>query len=272
MNTFLAVIYSCYFSSLLAKVITFSNTQPRLDTTGKIIDAHDGTIQQFQKGGLYYIHAMEYGLCKEPTRYGCDQTQDHCGFREDHNITIFSSPDMSSGSWKWEGYALDYRDRPVGIVFRSHLVYNPNTKEYVLWWNYASSYAVATSSSPTGPFKLRNGIVNVTRAQGGDFDIFVDYSHKPADAYIVYSAQYWMSIEQLTDDFLYSTGKNASCGPNNSPLFPEYFVEAPVFFSKGITSSMSYLAIVVVSASKAAVSWFTQLPPHWALGPPILTT
>jgi hypothetical protein len=37
-----------------------------------IIDAHDGSIQQFEKNGLYYMHAMQYGLCEEPPNYGCD--------------------------------------------------------------------------------------------------------------------------------------------------------------------------------------------------------
>ena len=39
---------------------------------GNIIDAHDGSIQQFEKNGLYYVHAMQYGLCEEPPNYGCD--------------------------------------------------------------------------------------------------------------------------------------------------------------------------------------------------------
>jgi len=94
-----------------------------------------------------------------------------------------------------------------------------------------SLYAVATSESPVGPFKLRVNAVNVTRGDGGggDFDLFVD---DDGAGYVVYSSLYWMSVEKLTPDFLYSTGQNASCGPKGSPLFPEYFVEAPVFFKR----------------------------------------
>jgi hypothetical protein len=43
--------------------------------------------------------------------------------------------------------------------------------------------------------------------------------------YVVYSWAYVMHIEQLTPDFLYSTG-------NTGPDFSEYFVEAPVFFKR----------------------------------------
>lgn len=60
-------------SSFSAAVpVTINNLKPRLDVNGNIIDAHDGSIQQFEKNGLYYVHAMQYGLCEEPPNYGCD--------------------------------------------------------------------------------------------------------------------------------------------------------------------------------------------------------
>lgn len=52
--------------------VTIDNRQPRYDINGTIIDAHDGSIQQFERNGLYYMHAMQYGLCQEPPNYGCD--------------------------------------------------------------------------------------------------------------------------------------------------------------------------------------------------------
>ncbi len=53
-------------------LVTIDNRLPRLDINGVIIDAHDGSVQQFLPGGLYYMHAMQYGLCQEPPNYGCD--------------------------------------------------------------------------------------------------------------------------------------------------------------------------------------------------------
>jgi hypothetical protein len=35
-----------------------------LDVDGAIMDAHDGTIQQFEPEGPYYMHAVSYGLCQ----------------------------------------------------------------------------------------------------------------------------------------------------------------------------------------------------------------
>ncbi len=55
-----------------ALMVTIDNRLPRLDVSGMIVDAHDGSIQQFASGGLYYMHAMQYGLCEEPPNYGCD--------------------------------------------------------------------------------------------------------------------------------------------------------------------------------------------------------
>ena len=61
---------------LHAVQVTINNLKPRLDARGVIIDAHDGSIQQFEKNGLYYMHAMQYGLCEEPPKYGCDGVSD----------------------------------------------------------------------------------------------------------------------------------------------------------------------------------------------------
>lgn len=60
----------CILSLLLplptatAKFVLFDNTKPAFDTEGRILDAHDGTIQRFHEDGPYYMHAVEYGLCQ----------------------------------------------------------------------------------------------------------------------------------------------------------------------------------------------------------------
>merc|ERR1719201_596837 len=105
-------------------------------------------------------------------------------------------------------------------------------------------YAVATAPHPAGPFALKNERVNVTRfaAHPGDYALFVD--PKDGAGYVLYSAGFYMSIEQLTDDFIYSTGKNAtySYDPKAS-MFQEYFIEAPVFFSRVTNGRRLYYAI-----------------------------
>jgi hypothetical protein len=76
-----AVLLGCLAAAASAAPVFFDNLAPRLDVNGAIIDAHDGPYQRFSPGGLYYYFAVAYGSCVEPTRYGCDQTVDKCGFQ-----------------------------------------------------------------------------------------------------------------------------------------------------------------------------------------------
>lgn len=236
--------------ALAAHSLTISNMIPKLDQAGNIMDAHDGTYRKF--GKYWYYHAAEYGLCIEPPGNGCDQTSDRCGFNDSHNVSIWRSPDLSSGSWEFVAHAMHCRDlNDCGTIYRPHLVFNPTTLNYTLFVNFVrksggyGGFAVYTSASPEGPFDLRNPVMNISRlcpsqfvsapcgpAQGGvgDFDVFVDDDNQ---GYVIYGSNYWTSIERLSPDFLTSTGQNASAGgPFNGTVFPDYFVEAPAMFKR----------------------------------------
>jgi beta-xylosidase len=246
-----------------SRTVRISNTAPKLDVHGNIVNAHDGTYRQHQ--GVYYYHGAEYGLCHEPARMGCDQAPDHCGFKNDHNVSIWKSPDLSSGSWERVGTAVQCQELPgCKILYRPHLVFNPNTNLWVLFVNYVSNgggyggNAVYSAPSPEGPFTLRTRQMALSRlcpgpanpdgsacgaAQGGcgDFDVFVDDDGK---GYIVYGCRHWNSIEPLTLDFYNSSphGFNAT-GPEfafNGTVFPDYFTEAPALFKRLDTYYMLY--------------------------------
>jgi hypothetical protein len=49
----------------LATNVTVSNTSPRLDASGLIIDAHDGNVIFDAASGLYLYYAAGYGDCQE---------------------------------------------------------------------------------------------------------------------------------------------------------------------------------------------------------------
>ena len=296
---FLAMLRAPVVATLLllaseAHVITIDNTKPKLDVKGEIVNAHDGTYRRF--GDFFYYHGAEYGLCKEPPKLGCDGATAHgCGFHTNHNVSVWKSPDLSSGSWEKVSTAEQCSSLTgCGVLYRPHLVHNPNTDEYVLFVNYVGSdggykgYAVYAAASPEGPFALRNPQMNVTRlcpgpaatgtcgeAQGGcgDFDVFVD---DDGQAYIIYGCNFYMSIERLTRDFYYSayaddaTKGNASApgGKFSGTVFPDYFVEAPVMFKRGDVYYVLYghcccfcfqgSGIIVYTSSSPMGPWIKQ--------------
>ena len=276
---------------ITAKKVVVSNNEPKLDTQGRIVNAHDGTYRRWS--GMYYYHGAEYGLCKEPRRYGCDQTPNRCGFHSDHNVSIWKSPDLSSGSWERVGTAVQCTELPgCKVLYRPHLVFNPNTNLWVLFVNYVGESghyggnAVYSAATPEGPFTLRTQQMALSRlcpgpripagsscgaAQGGcgDFDVFVDDDGK---GYIVYGCNFWISIEPLTLDFFDSNpdGTNAT-GPEfpfNGTVFPDYFTEAPALFKRKNKYYMLYghcccfclqgSGIIVYTADYVMGPWIRQ--------------
>lgn len=217
-----------------AKLVTIDNTKPRLDDQGNILDGHDGRIQKFN--GTYYMHTLAYGLCHEPDQYGCDMTADRCGFHLDHNISVYTSPDLSSGSWHYVGNAIDVAARPAGTVFRPDAVYNPHTGLWVLWFNWVAAngtymgFATSTSPVPEGPFTLVEDTVTLSHSNStyhaGDWHFFIDDDANKT-GYVIYCAEFYCWIEQLTPDYLHSTGN--WFGPLGDTL---YFVEAPAMFKR----------------------------------------
>eukprot|EP01083_Nonionella_stella_P248050 859258_1 len=114
-------------------IISIDNTKPNFDIYGNIIDAHEGVIKRWDPNGLYYYYAISYELCNE-SLIVCNQTGT-CAHTYDHNISLWSSPNLTSGSWKFEKFLFDTTTpgRPVGVYFRPYIFYNKFTNKYVLW-------------------------------------------------------------------------------------------------------------------------------------------
>ena len=91
-------------------------------------DCHDGNILRI--GGLYWNFCMAYGSCHN---VGC--ASDSCGGRLDHNISIYSSPNLAGGSWTYVADLLPYATRLSATYYRPKVVFNPRSKEYVFWVN-----------------------------------------------------------------------------------------------------------------------------------------
>jgi hypothetical protein len=176
------------------QLITISNSKPRLDETGKFVDAHDGRVIQF--GNRFYWYGTQ-----------CGNTS---GFTTANRYVCYSSPDMMS--WRFKGALL--ADAPEGVYYRKHVIYNAQTRKYVMWYNWypvlwQDRFGVAESERPEGPFRIVNSDVKVKNSGigVGDFGLFVD---DDGTAYLAYNTihEHQVSIEKLTRDFLSFTMEN----------------------------------------------------------------
>lgn len=223
--------------------VNISNVEPKRDALGQLMDVHDGNIVQWSAGGLYYWYGMGYTNCTLergilPPRDcpGIYHESGGCGFRTDHALNVYASPDLVE--WTFQGEALPMAGRPLGIYYRPKVVFNSKTREYVLWINYVpdgiplltyskAKYIVATSKSAAGPFQIVNAEANVQFGGGGDFDVFVDKDGAGYIAYDAWSNSHRVGIEKLTDDYHDSLGANVTTGPLSTSSN-----EAPVLFER----------------------------------------
>lgn len=92
-------------------------------------------------------------------------------FTNNHTVVVYRTVDLTR--WDLLGEALTPRDRPPGIEFRPHVVYNPATMLFVMWFENRPSaivsqgYTIATSSAPEGPFTVIKTNVAVADVPGG---------------------------------------------------------------------------------------------------------
>lgn len=178
-----------------AQNIRIQNTAPRLDVSGKPVDAHDGRVIQFGKQFYWY-----------GTRYGSTN-----GFTTANEYVVYSSPDMNT--WRAEGAILP--EKPEGVYYRPHVVYNARSRQYVLWYNWYpklwnGKFGVAVSDSPTGPFRIVNPDVQVKHSKMGvgDLSVFVD---EDQTAYLSYNTiqGHQVCVEKLTASYTESAGETS---------------------------------------------------------------
>lgn len=224
--------------------VTISNVSPRLDVNGTWMDAHDGNIFFHQQLQLYLYYSVAYGDCKM-SGSGCDGVfpfSNPCGFLVNHSIVLYSSSNLYD--WKLENNdLLPFGDRPSAIYYRPKVIYNKKNQQYVMWLNAVfvnwvpnfmnSTYVVATSSSPFGPFHVVTpAVTTLAHGNPGDFTVFVDQYQQDDDdddetAYIAYDAFnnfHTVTIEQLNDDY------TATLTETNSGALSKINNEAPILF------------------------------------------
>ncbi|MGO9587395.1 MAG: family 43 glycosylhydrolase [Limisphaerales bacterium] len=175
--------------------VTINNIEPRRDVAGEIIDAHGGCLQFFS--GRFYLYGTAFGTNESSLALNCP-------FR------VYSSPDLAQ--WTFEGELL--KERPDGFYFRPYVVFNPNTRKYVLWYSWfpnpkewSGRAGAAISDTPVGPFAIVNSNVQLACSNPGDGSLFVD---DDGTGYYIYTAMdmgYTVRVERLMPDYLSSSGE-----------------------------------------------------------------
>eukprot|EP00039_Didymoeca_costata_P021798 m.345456 g.345456 ORF g.345456 m.345456 type:complete len:364 (-) comp26482_c0_seq1:23-1114(-) len=250
------VVFQCVLaitslSSL--NTITLENTKLPTDTNGaKVISGEVDVLTVEDKDGKnYYVYINNWGTCKCvdccPSAQGCASCcyvppspafPDPCVFVNNHTVEVYRTTDFAS--WEYKGVALQLANRPQGIEFRPHVVYNQASNKYVMWFEdrptaiVSSGYFVATSSTPEGPFVTIKSNISVADVPG-DFDILVD--SKTGNAYHVQTTTNdpnkanGFAVTLLNEDFTGPTSKHVTFStpaPSEGPVFfqraDEYYI------------------------------------------------
>eukprot|EP00944_MAST-04C_sp_MAST-4C-sp1_P009554 g9554.t1 len=243
--------------------VAYKNTRPK--TANAPYDIHDGPIIQ-TGDNEFYRYAMAYTKCylrgtpgsfnetkhklfasfvqtMHRTGFDCSQIVlgtfagatgtwgEDCGFKTPkwgQTVNVYKSADLvhwelvqdalqGSPKWLWED----------SIIFRPAIVYNKQSKKYVLWLNrlprmgnslvvktyeYAG-FVVGTSSTPYGPFTFEEDedrcMVQMEHDGGADFAILQDDDYEGNDggtrnrAYILYGAWHHYGMSQSDWRFNY---------------------------------------------------------------------
>lgn len=175
---------------------TITNDTFFKDTDGNYIYSQGGCIQKF--GDKYYWYGVKY---KEADIYAKNPENGKAGNAAYETFTCYSSDDLVN--WEFEGYPLT--GEPNGWVGRMGVVYNENTKKYVLISQYAPGMVYAVSDKPERPFKIDHiqKTLPIQNDVTGDQTLFQDDNGK---AYIICSSAngraYQYVIPLRESDFL----------------------------------------------------------------------
>ncbi len=185
------LLLTLIYSAATGQKLTWNNAENAYTLQGEIVDAHDGRVVQF--GKKFYWYGTQYGATN--------------GFTKANTYVCYSSTNLKQ--WKYEGPLL--AQKPEGVYYRPHVVFNAKTNTYILWYNWYpklwdGQFGVAESNTPAGPFKIINDNVKVKHSDKGvgDLGVFVD---DDAKAYLSYNTiqGHKVSVELLNESYTSST-------------------------------------------------------------------
>jgi len=200
-----------------ARLVTISNVHNLVDDTGKTVIT--GELDVLTVADTSYFYFDNWGCCLD------NNCTSPCVYADNHTVLVYKTSDFKT--WTYGGVALPVAARQPGILFRPHVDYNPQSKQYIMWYEdrpntSVRNYAVASSATPLGPFTTIVEKASFKCGNGGDFDIFVD---SDGVAYLIVTHYTSFCIEKLDETFTSGTGQ---MGTIKSPSA----AEAPVMFKR----------------------------------------
>lgn len=209
----------------MEKQTSFKPGQVWLDTEGKRIQAHGGSI--ITVDDTFYW----YGENKEKTQPGSGIW--HWGMR------MYRSKDL----YNWEdlgGILPPVTDDPENPLHpsqfadRPHILYCARTGRFVMWIKIMGKdgiqfQVVATAETVTGPYTVLKSDFRPLGMSCGDFDLVIE----PTDGkayYIFERVHSELIVADLNEDYTDVTGYYSTHFPH---LSPPYVREAPAYFRRG---------------------------------------
>jgi len=202
---------------------SFKPGEPWLDTAGKPIHAHGGSLIEVE--GRYYW----YGENKEFTTGKTDVWT--------WGVRCYASEDLYN--WTDLGLIIPPNTQdpesplfPSAHLDRPHIIYNATTKQFVCWFKLVQgahqTHTVMVSSAITGPYTIVHSRVMPVGMNAGDFDLCV--SPDEGKAYMYFERVHSELIcADLTDDYTGFTGYYSTHFPHPSPPLVR---EAPAYFRR----------------------------------------
>lgn len=182
-----------------------------LDTKGERIEAHGGSM--FYEEGTYYW----YGEDKSHTRKK--------GKTWTWGVKCYSSQDLVN--WKDLGHIIEpVTDDKKSLFYperrldRPHIIKNKKTNKYVMWLKYndKAHFAILSSDSLLGPYKLENPFFQPDGRRVGDFDLVSDPN--TGEGYLYVDLDHTdLVVYKLSDDYLSVTGEKANVYSGLKPPF-----------------------------------------------------
>lgn len=184
--------------------VASANQLSTYDTAGNVIDAFQGSVQQFAGSAdpnTFYRYGMGMG----------------CGFRYQEVTTFcgfnaYSSTDLVR--WTYRGQMFDpstWQTKCANSCWEIHGAYNTPSGKYIFW--FLNLVTIATPANPSGYYVIVcdtpvSGCVQATsptisHPSHGDVNLFRD---DDGTAYLVYNVSGTFVVEQLNASYTDSTG------------------------------------------------------------------